>query len=716
MSNGKAGEGRRISWARALLEGVKTKATVQVQAIATIGGLLGIVLTVALTRTCSSKTPTSVVQANEDQEAVNTQVGGDVGNMTVNAAPQTAYDISGANPIVNNSGTITVNSTILLAEIPAMNRALMYRLQSIQDLVQAEIQTDIAKNGEAVSTQGHEHLTQTVIRRVHLSAGLIQQIVAVTQSLKVYRYQDSQGNIVAEARSPERGQLLQWLILTPINLRPILDAGADFSYADLAGVAFQQPIYSVAPATAKQALEQSVNEVIARALEAEGVVLDGIQLSSAYLFDAFLGHVSLRNARLLSADLRQAHMEDCCLSGADLRLSDLRGANLANANLQESNLRLADLRDAILCNANLYFADLREAQLQNADLSGTDLTDAIVTPDWDKSWTGIKGFNAGDWQAVFVPITIYTQLRLAVPSLKIEEGARRGLWVLRKRGAAQDPLLEDDGEADGIAVAAFEASPDKYGFAFRGINTWRSSEYEHLLSGLTMILLPGGHVPMSRGVNSAGGRQDVTLGPFLIAKHEVSQVAWRRILGGQSLQDNTSDRQEDNLPVDSATWYACRAFCDACGLDLPSEAQWEYACRGGAATEFAFGDQLLPSDANFGRLDDLASDGVLSLERFKKPLTMPVDWGRQNGFGLYNVHGNVQEWCADVFDTNFWETDQASEPNPVCRFGSRSRVVRGGYWYVNAEVCGFGRRGAGSPDSASLGACGFRPVFRLAGP
>jgi formylglycine-generating enzyme required for sulfatase activity len=125
-------------------------------------------------------------------------------------------------------------------------------------------------------------------------------------------------------------------------------------------------------------------------------------------------------------------------------------------------------------------------------------------------------------------------------------------------------------------------------------------EYRHRSTGMVMVRIPGGTFAMGSPETEDGAwanerpQHRVTLDAFLIARHEVTQAIWRQIMDGEP-----SKFTGDTLPVEQVSWDDCREFCRRTGLSLPTEAQWEYACRSGRASEFAFGDGLTSAQANF---------------------------------------------------------------------------------------------------------------------
>ena len=254
-----------------------------------------------------------------------------------------------------------------------------------------------------------------------------------------------------------------------------------------------------------------------------------------------------------------------------------------------------------------------------------------------------------------------------------------------------------------------------------GLNEQGYVEYRHRSTSMVMVRIPGGTFAMGSPESDGGAwaherpQHRVTLDAFLIAKHEVSQAIWRQIMDSEP-----SKIAGDTLPVEQVSWDDCREFCRKTELALPSEAQWESACRGGTSTPFAFGETFTSDQANFdgnfpyvsgpaGAQDQDTSRG--SGGEFRRR-TVPVDAFEPNGFGLHNMHGNVWEWCEDVFDEDFYGTPDATRRNALCTVGAGNRVVRGGGWFNRARYCRSASRAFNDPARRSP-SLGFRPVRKL---
>jgi formylglycine-generating enzyme required for sulfatase activity len=229
-------------------------------------------------------------------------------------------------------------------------------------------------------------------------------------------------------------------------------------------------------------------------------------------------------------------------------------------------------------------------------------------------------------------------------------------------------------------------------------------EYSENLSGgvkLEMVEIPAGNFCMGSPDSEAGRDKNegpqhrVTVRSFYIGKYEVTQAQWRAVMGA-----NPSSFRGDDRPVENVLWNDAQEFCGKLSqmtgkeYRLPAEAEWEYACRAGTTPPFAFGANLSSAQANFNGSYPYggAAKGVNRQE------TTPVGSFAPNNFGVYDMHGNVWEWCQDWYHENYNgapEDGQAWES--VGKQGYR--VWRGGSWGVQGYDCRSAVRGFGdSPD------------------
>jgi len=187
-----------------------------------------------------------------------------------------------------------------------------------------------------------------------------------------------------------------------------------------------------------------------------------------------------------------------------------------------------------------------------------------------------------------------------------------------------------------------------------------------------------------------GSQHQVTLTKgFWMSKTEVTQAQWKSVM-----ENNPSYFKGDDLPVESVSWDDCQKFCQKTGLQLPTEAQWEYACRAGSTGKYA----------GTGNLDEM---GWYSGNSGQK--THPVGTKQPNAWGLYDMHGNVWEWCAD------WYGDYPSGAvtDPEGSSSGSARVERGGCWYSTAGDCSSSNRNFNFPSFANSSSHGFRLVRTL---
>ena len=246
----------------------------------------------------------------------------------------------------------------------------------------------------------------------------------------------------------------------------------------------------------------------------------------------------------------------------------------------------------------------------------------------------------------------------------------------------------------------FERLPD---------NTQGYSEYRHLETGIVFVRIPGRTFRMGspetevRSDDSERPMHAVVLSSFLIGKFELTQAQWRDVMG-----ETPSRFSGDDLPVERVSWEDCQRFCELTGFALPSEAQWEYACRAGTSTPFSYGSTITNADVNYDGTKPYGD--AATGRRLRK--TLPVESFQPNAFGLYQMHGNVWEWCVDAWDGQFYDKPEASGRDPVCAADTESRVVRGGSWYSVARDCRSGHREF-CGQSTRLDVVGFRPVKPL---
>ena len=228
---------------------------------------------------------------------------------------------------------------------------------------------------------------------------------------------------------------------------------------------------------------------------------------------------------------------------------------------------------------------------------------------------------------------------------------------------------------------------------------------------LEMVAISGGTFLMGspesepERLPSEGPQYEVAVPDFFIGRYPVTQAQWRVVAAMQQvnlkLDLDPSRFKGDNLPVEQVSWYEAVEFCDRLTLHtdrayrLPTEAEWEYACRAGTVTPFCFGDMILTEVANYDGSYTYA-DGPKGKTRRK---TTSVDeFDVANAFGLSDMHGNVYEWCQDHWHKNYegaptdgsaWLTDDKEG----------RRILRGGSWYSYPRDCRSALRYNYAPDA-----------------
>jgi len=207
-----------------------------------------------------------------------------------------------------------------------------------------------------------------------------------------------------------------------------------------------------------------------------------------------------------------------------------------------------------------------------------------------------------------------------------------------------------------------------------------------------MALIPAGEFIMGDDNGDADERpaHKAQVGAFYMDTHEVTQQAYESLM-----KKNPSKFKGPDKPVEQVDWYRAVLYCNmrsikeglkpcydpnslACdfqadGYRLPTEAEWEYACRAGTQTKYSFGDDpaKLKTYAWFKANADKA--------------THPVGQKAANPWGLYDMHGNVAEWCHDVYGETYYQKSESTNPHGPAT--GNKRVLRGGGWSANDEGC-----------------------------
>lgn len=245
-------------------------------------------------------------------------------------------------------------------------------------------------------------------------------------------------------------------------------------------------------------------------------------------------------------------------------------------------------------------------------------------------------------------------------------------------------------------------------------------------SGVRMIYLPGGEFLMGseRGNPDEAPAHKVRVSPFLMDKFEVTQAMFKEA----QLPNPSHWQQNPQQPVEQVRWLDAKRYCNerslleqlqpcynektpdwkcnysANGYRLPTEAEWEYACRAGTSGHY-----------DFERPDKLRQYAWFADN--SERMTHIVGQKKPNGFGICDLYGNVSEWCEDVYSPTYYKASPLTDPlGPPSSGKDVKRVIRGGSWKSSAEQCrATARQGerTGDTDACfSTDFCGFRCVRR----
>ncbi len=228
---------------------------------------------------------------------------------------------------------------------------------------------------------------------------------------------------------------------------------------------------------------------------------------------------------------------------------------------------------------------------------------------------------------------------------------------------------------------------------------------------IDMVYIPNGNFQMGSPADEEGRmlrespQHLVSVPAFCMGKYPITQVQWRVVAGLPQVKHHLdlepSNFQGDDLPVEQVSWLDAEEFCLRLSAHtqreyrLPSEAEWEYACRAGTITPFHFGQTISAEVANYRAQDWEINDktysgkyGAGELGEFRENTTPVGSFKVANNFGLFDMHGNVWEWCQDHWysdyqdaprDASAWLDSESSE--------TELRVLRGGSWFNYPELC-----------------------------
>jgi len=265
----------------------------------------------------------------------------------------------------------------------------------------------------------------------------------------------------------------------------------------------------------------------------------------------------------------------------------------------------------------------------------------------------------------------------ATPAMILEMVADLARWDAASKEDRRNAAKEVAKHAPGFELLRLEA------FTCGG-QTHEVAVFKHGKTEMEFALVPGGTFDMGSPESEKGREvyenlhQVKLTKAFLIARTECTQATWSKVVG-----TDPSKNKGPDLPVEMVSWEDAQGFCEKTGLSLPTEAQWERACRAGTSTRFQHGDDI-------ESLSDYAWYATTDIDP-KAIESRPVGKKSPNAFGVFDMLGNVNEWCADMMSP--YPTAAVVDPFTAIDQTHKSPVFRGGSY----------RR----PDVVS------RPAFRL---
>lgn len=236
------------------------------------------------------------------------------------------------------------------------------------------------------------------------------------------------------------------------------------------------------------------------------------------------------------------------------------------------------------------------------------------------------------------------------------------------------------------------------------------------IGGETMdfVRIPKGTFTMGSPQEEEGHRDDEGqhqvefTNDFYLGRSPVTQAQYKAITG-----DNPSRFKGDRLPVEKVNWSDADAYCKALSkklkrkVSLPSEAQWEYACRAGTRTAFHFGSKL---NGDLANCDGNHPYGARTVGPYKMKTTAAGSYPA-NVWGLYDMHGNVWQWCQDWYGP-YSKLEDTRDPLQAKKQSDNHKVLRGGCWEAVAAYCRTAHRLENNPDDRGY-LVGFRVLLSL---
>jgi len=313
-------------------------------------------------------------------------------------------------------------------------------------------------------------------------------------------------------------------------------------------------------------------------------------------------------------------------------------------------------------------------------------------------------------------------------------GLPDGRWKVREwnrfleslgPGADEEALRKQRDEEIDRQFAAFETVSVREDGTPSNPVKQRVRQFIEVLEGETILSLA--HVPEGRFMMGSdhyfheGPARAVNISEFYLGRMLVTQSQWQAVTRlpkvDLDLVNNPAYFPGSDLPVDSVTWPEANEFCARLAAHtkrnyrLPSEAEWEYACRANSTTAFSFGETITPLIVNY---DGTQPSPNAPVGEFRGKTVRSGSLGAANKFGLHDMHGNLWEWCADEWHENYAANAPLDGSAWITSAQPAYRTLRGGAWCNRADACRSSERMKGrANETEKLYYIGFRVALSL---
>jgi len=398
--------------------------------------------------------------------------------------------------------------------------------------------------------------------------------------------------------------------------------------------------------------------------------INNADLSEAILIGTKLGSATLVNSKLVKAQLAGNNILYSDFSGADLSEADLTGVSLTEVKLNDVNFTKTKLTRAKLENTPLSMANFDEAHWGDNELWDVDLTTAKNLETIKHGSFSMIAFTHKDILINKLPANFLKNIcvvkygKFEYETVKVD---KKGKIIERTKKQANQ-IIDDLGKGVVLEMVEIPSGEFMMGSPEGEGNSWEKPQHK------------------------------VTVPTFYMGKYQVTQEQWEAVMGSNPSYFKGSGK----LPVEKVSWNDAIEFCKRLSektnkiYRLPSEAEWEYACRAGTETPFAFGETINTDIVNY---NGNRPYGEGTKGEYREKTTVVGSLGVANEFGLYDMHGNVWEWCQDAWHSNYdgAPTDGSVRDDQLSN--NTYRVLRGGSYDDDAYYCRSASRDTVTPGN-----------------